>query len=241
VAFAARSVNVEPFQKAGALVATVVAVAFLLLVGTLNAAVLASMTRLWRGLRRGEVDQATIDRELVNRGLMNRMLGGRLRSLIRSSWHMFPVGLLFGLGLETASEVTLLSLQASTASQGAVPALAVLTLPLLFAAGMSAMDTADSLLMSRAYSWAYRHPARRLYYNLATTGMTVAVALFVASVYLADLVDEFTGVGGPIGAYAGIAGHFDLLGYVIVGAFVLAWGGAVAAWKLGRFDERYTS
>jgi high-affinity nickel-transport protein len=242
VAFAARSLDVEAFQQAGGLIATVVAVAFLLLVGILNATVLTSMAKLWRGLGRGEVDQATIDRELVNRGLMNRMLGGRVRSLISSSWHMFPVGLLFGLGLETASEVTLLSLQASTASQGALPALAVLTLPLLFAAGMSAMDTADSLLMSRAYSWAYRHPARRLYYNLATTGMTVAVALFVASVYVAGLVDEFTGVGGPVGAYASIAtNHFQVLGYAIVAAFVLAWGGAVAAWKLGRFDERYTA
>ncbi|MGC9669521.1 HoxN/HupN/NixA family nickel/cobalt transporter [Planosporangium sp. 12N6] len=241
VAFAARSVHVEPFQHAGGLVATVVAVGFLLLVGVLNATVLAGLAGLWRRLRHGEVDQAAIDRELVNRGLMNRMLGGRVRGLIRSSWHMFPVGLLFGLGLETASEVTLLSLQASTAAQGTVPALAILTLPLLFAAGMSAMDTADSLLMTRAYSWAYRHPARRLYYNLATTGMTVVVAGFVASVYLAGLVDEFTGVGGPIGAYAGIADHFELLGYLIVGAFVLAWGGAVVAWKLGRFDQRYTS
>jgi high-affinity nickel-transport protein len=241
VAFAARSLDVEPFQRTGALFATVVAVVFLLLVGVLNATVLTSMVKLWRGLSRGEVDQAAIDRELVNRGLMNRMLGGRIRGLIRSSWHMFPVGLLFGLGLETASEVTLLSLQAATASQGAVPALAVLTLPLLFAAGMSAMDTADSLLMTRAYSWAYRHPARRLYYNLATTGMTVVVALFVASVYLAGLITEVTPVAGPLAAYAAIADHFELLGYVIVGAFVLAWGGAVAAWKLGRFDRRYTS
>jgi high-affinity nickel-transport protein len=239
VAFAARRVNVESYQQTGALVATVVAVAFLLLVGLLNAAVLSGMAKLWRGLGRGEIGQADIDRQLVNRGLMNRMLGGKARGLIRSSWHMFPVGLLFGLGLETASEVTLLSLQASTASQGALPALAVLTLPLLFAAGMSAMDTADSLIMTRAYSWAYRHPARRLYYNLATTGMTVLVALFVASVYLTALIHDVAKVDGPIGAYAGIADHFELLGYVIVGAFVLAWGGAALAWKVGRFDQRY--
>nr|WP_240940173.1 HoxN/HupN/NixA family nickel/cobalt transporter [Planosporangium flavigriseum] len=241
VAFAARTLNVEPFEQTGAIIATVVAIGFLLLVGVLNATVLASMGKLWRGLSRGEVDQAAIDRELVNRGLMNRMLGGRIRGLIRSSWHMFPVGLLFGLGLETASEVTLLSLQASAASQGTLPALAILTLPLLFAAGMSAMDTADSLLMTRAYSWAYRHPARRLYYNLATTSMTVLVALFVASVYLAGLVHELAGVGGLIETYGKLADHFELLGYLIVGAFVLAWGGAAAVWKLGRFDERYTS
>ncbi|HKT01021.1 MAG TPA: HoxN/HupN/NixA family nickel/cobalt transporter [Rugosimonospora sp.] len=244
VAFAARSAaahHLDALRHAGALVSTVVAVAFLTLVGVLNAMVLAALVRLWRRLTRGEVDQAAIDRELANRGLMNRMLGGRLRGLIRSSWHMFAVGLLFGLGLETASEITLLSLQASTATQGALPALAVLTLPLLFAAGMSTMDTADSLLMTRAYSWAYRQPARRLYYNLATTGMTVLVALFVASVYLASLLVQGTGWGGPLGWYAGLADQFEVLGYVIVGAFLLAWCGAVATWTLGRFDERYSS
>ncbi|MEV1289229.1 HoxN/HupN/NixA family nickel/cobalt transporter [Micromonospora sp. NPDC049679] len=244
VAFAAQAAteaNLAAVQEIGGLVALVVAVCFLLLVGVLNAVVLTAMVRLWRRLRRGEVDQAAIDRELANRGLMNRLLGGRARGMIRNSWHMFAVGLLFGLGLETASEVTLLSLQASAASAGSMPALAVITLPLLFAAGMSAMDTADSLLMSRAYSWAYRHPARRLYYNLATTSMTVAVAFFVASVYLADLLGRAIDGGGPLAGYAGLAGHFELLGYFVVGAFVLAWGGAGIAWRLGRFDQRFTA
>lgn len=242
VAFAAHSAaadHLDTLRHAGALTSAVVAVAFLTLVGVLNAMVLTALVRLWRSLSRGEVDQATIDRELANRGLMNRMLGGRRRGLIRTSRHMFAVGLLFGLGLETASEVTLLSLQASTAAQGALPALAVLTLPLLFAAGMSTLDTADSLLMTRAYSWAYRQPARRLYYNLATTGMTVLVALFVASVYVADLLVQATGLTGPIAGYAGLAARFELLGYVIVGAFVLAWGGAVLLWRIGRLDQRY--
>jgi high-affinity nickel-transport protein len=214
-------------------------IGFLTLVGALNAIVLAALVRLWRRLSTGEVDQATVDRELANRGLMNRMLGSRLRGLIRQSWHMFAVGLLFGLGLETASEVTLLSLQASTAAQGALPALAVLTLPLLFAAGMSTMDTADSLLMTRAYSWAYRQPARRLYYNLATTGMTVLVAFFVASVYLTDLFVRATRLGGPLAWYAGLADRFEVLGYVIVAAFVLAWSGAVLVWRFGGFERRY--
>lgn len=242
VAFAAKATSeagMVAVQRAGGLVALVVAVGFLLLVGGLNAVVLVALVRLWRGLRHGAVDQVAIDREMVNRGLMNRLLGGRARGLVRTSWHMFAVGLLFGLGLETASEVTLLSLQASTASGGSVPVLAVLTLPVLFAAGMSALDTADSLLMTRAYSWAYRHPARRLYYNLATTGMTVAVAFFVASVYLADLIGRVGAVGGPVSAYARLAEHFELLGYLVVGAFVLAWGGAAALWRLARLDRRY--
>lgn len=113
-----------------------------------------------------------------------------------------------------------------------------ITLPLLFAAGMSAMDTADSLLMSRAYSWAYRQPARRLWYNLATTGMTVLVGGLVASVYLAGLLADHLGVTALAG-YASIADHFEQLGYAVVALFVLSWGGAVAVWRLCGYDRRY--
>jgi high-affinity nickel-transport protein len=152
---------------------------------------------------------------------------------------MFPVGVLFGLGLETASEVTLLSLSASTATAGGLPVLAVLSLPLLFAAGMSALDTLDSVLMSRAYTWAFRSPARRLYYNLATTGMTVFVAAFIGSVYLAALVVDATGWGGPVADYAGIADHFEVLGYAVAGTFLVSWSGAALYWKFGKLEERY--
>lgn len=236
---AASQSGIESFRAVGGLVATVVAMSFLLLVATLNALVLTGVVRLWRGFTRGRLDSAELERRMVNQGLLNRMLGGRTRSLVRSSWHMFPVGLLFGLGLETASEVALLTLAASTASAGAFPALAVLTLPLLFAAGMSGIDTLDSLFMARAYSWAFRNPARRLYYNIATTGMTVLVAAFVGSVYLAGLLADRFELSGPLGGYAALADHFQVLGFVIVGAFLAAWLGAAAVWRLGGFDRRY--
>ncbi|MEU8300749.1 HoxN/HupN/NixA family nickel/cobalt transporter [Micromonospora sp. NPDC048909] len=225
-------------REVGATVAIVTATAFLALVALLNAAVLAGLARLWRRLRHGELDERELDLHLLNRGLVQRVLGSRARSLVRSSWHMAPVGFLFGLGLETASEVTLLSLSASTAAAGGLPVLALLTLPLLFAAGMSAMDTADSLLMSRAYSWAYRHPARRLYYNLATTTMTVLVGGVVASVYAAGLLVDHLGVRFLAG-YAGVADHFEQLGYVVVVLFLASWAGAVALWKLRGYDRRY--
>ena len=236
---AADSAGVTAFREIGGVVAAVVAATFLLLVASLNAVVLRGVHRLWLRVRTGTVSQAEVDLQLLNRGLLNRVLGGRAQSLIRSSWHMFPVGVLFGLGLETASEVTLLALSASTASKGGLPALAVLSLPLLFAAGMSALDTLDSVLMSRAYSWAFRSPARRLYYNLATTGMTVVVAGFIGSVYLAALVIDATGWGGPIAAYASIAEHFEVLGYAVAGTFVLAWSGAALYWRFGKLDTRY--
>lgn len=231
--------GVETFRQVGSLLSQVVAMTFLLLVAVLNALVLLGMLRLWRRLARGELAAAQLDRLLVNQGLLNRILGRRARSLIRSSWHMYPLGILFGLGLETASEVTLLALSASTAAAGGLPMLAVLTLPVLFAAGMTACDTADSLLMSRAYSWAHRSPARRLYYNAATTGMTVVVAAFIGTVYLAGLVVDVTGAGGLLASYAALSDHFEVLGYLTVGAFVTAWCAAAVVWRLSGLHERY--
>ncbi|MEW9531004.1 HoxN/HupN/NixA family nickel/cobalt transporter [Microbispora sp. NPDC049125] len=231
--------GVESFRHIGGVVSQVVAMSFLLLVAVLNGLVLAGVIGLWRRMTRGALGRDELELLLLNRGLLNRILGRRARGMIRSSWHMYPVGLLFGLGLETASEVTLLALSASTASQGGLPTLAVLTLPLLFAAGMTACDTADSLLMSRAYSWAYRSPARRLYYNAATTGMTVVVAAFIATVYLAGLLVDATGAGGPLAAYAGLADRFEVLGYVIVALFVTAWAVAALVWRLSGLGRRY--
>jgi high-affinity nickel-transport protein len=236
---AADSAGVHAFREVGGVIAAVVAAGFLLLVAALNAVVLRGVLRLWRRVRTGTVTQNQVDLQLMNRGLLNRMLGGRAQTLIRSSWHMFPVGVLFGLGLETASEVTLLTLSAQTAAEGGLPVLALLSLPLLFAAGMSALDTLDSVLMSRAYSWAFRSPARRLYYNLTTTGMTVLVAAFIGSVYLAGLLSDATGWAGPIGAYAAIADHFELLGYAVAGTFVLSWCGAALYWRLRAIESRY--
>jgi high-affinity nickel-transport protein len=241
VALAAGTVGtgIDTFQRIGGVVSQLVALSFLLLVATLNALMLAGVITLWRRVTRGQVDEHELETQLLNQGLLNRMLGRRARTLIRSSWHMYPVGILFGLGLETPSEVTLLALSASAASHGGLPLLAVLMLPLLFAAGMSAFDTANSLLMTHAYSWAYRNPARRLYYNIAATGMTVFVAAFIASVYLMGLLASAVDLPAPLAVYARLADHFELLGYLVVGAFLTAWLAAAAIWRYGRFEERH--
>ena len=237
---AATATQLDALRNVGGAVSTVVAMTFLGLVAVLNALVLKGIVGSWRDLRRGRLDEDELERQLLNRGLVNRILGGRARTLIKHSWHMYPLGILFGLGLETASEVTLLTLAASTASggEGGAGLLAALTLPLLFAAGMSAFDTADGVLMSAAYSWSNRHPARRLFYNIATTAATVTVAGFIASVYLAGVVADGFGVTALEG-YAGLAEEFELLGYVIVGFFVLVWVGAALLWRLGGFEHRH--
>lgn len=225
-------------QAVGGVVALVVATGFLALVAGLNAVVLVGLLRLRRQWQAGSLDETELDIALLNRGLLYRLLGDRARGLIRSSWHMAPLGFLFGLGLETASEVTLLALSASTASAGSLPLVAVLSLPVLFAAGMTAMDTADSLLMSRAYSWAQGRPGRRLHYNVVATGTTVAIGVLVASVYAAGLLRDGLGWGW-LGPWASLGEHFELFGYAIVGMFVLAWTVAAVHWRLrGAAQDR---
>jgi high-affinity nickel-transport protein len=231
--------GVSAIRAYGGFAAAWAGMTFLLLVAVLNAFVLAGLLRAWRALTRGQLQPQQLELLLLNRGLMNRILGSRARSIIRSSWHMFPVGVLFGLGLETASEVALLSLSASSAASGGLPMLAALTLPLLFTAGMSAFDTCDSLLMTRAYAWAFASPARRLYYNAVTTAMTVLAAFFVATVYLAGLLHQLAGMGGPVTRYASLGDHFELLGYFIVGLFLAAWAAAGLSWRFGGFGRRY--
>jgi high-affinity nickel-transport protein len=226
----------DRFRELGGAIATIVAMVFLLIVAALNAAVLTTIVRLWRQLRSGVHDVQATERALLSRGAFSRLLGRRFQGVVRSSWHMYPIGLLMGLGLETASEVTLLALSASTAAGGQLPVTAVLSLPLLFAAGMSTFDTADSLVMSRLYSWSYRNPVRTLFFNMSTTAMTVLIAAFIASVYLADVLVAYAH-WTFLTPYAALAENFELFGYCIAGLFALTWLTAFAVWKLRRYDS----
>ncbi|SFK69717.1 HoxN/HupN/NixA family nickel/cobalt transporter [Geodermatophilus ruber] len=227
-AFAAGWVSVGdlgPVEEVGGLVAAAVAVLFLLAVAGINAVVLRGLVLARRRYRAGEADEEQIELLLLNRGLLNRVLGGRARALVRSSWHMYPLGILFGLGLETASEVALLALSATTVSDGGLSFLAVLSLPLLFAAGMSAFDTCDGLLMTRAYAWSQQKPARRLSYNILTTALTVAIGAFVSSVYLAGLLADEAGWTW-LTPYGALAGHFEYIGYAVAALFLAVWATA---------------
>lgn len=217
------------FTEAGGTLAAGVALFFLLLVAVLNSSVLRGLVTLWRETRSGHVDLSRVDQELASRGFIARLLGSKARSLISSSWHLYPVGLLMGLGLETASEVALLAVTANAAASGGVSLPAILSLPLLFAAGMSTFDTADSLIMTRLYSWSHRDPVRTLFFNIATTTMTVAIAVFVASVYASGLAETYFGWAW-VAPLAAVGEHFELIGYVVAGVFVLTWASAAAIW-----------
>ena len=222
-------------RRYGGVVGASVSGIFLWLIAVLNLLVLLEILHIWRRMRRGDYHQEHLEELLAQRGLTRRILGARLQNLIAHGWQMFPVGMLFGLGFDTASEIGLLALAAGVASQ-AVPMLAAVSLALLFAAGMSLMDTADGVFMVTAYGWAFSSPLRKIYYNITTTTLSVAVALLVGTIELLQVLrTELQLRGRFFDALAAL--NFDSLGYLIVAMFVLGWACSVAIWRMRRMDE----
>jgi nickel/cobalt transporter (NiCoT) family protein len=239
IAFAASAVKrqLPQLQNIGGVLGASVSGTFLMVIGILNLLVLLDILKVWQSAKSGKHSHAHLEQLLAQRGLLNRLFGGRLQRMMNHSWQMYPLGLLFGLGFDTASEVGLLAMTAG-ASAGNLPMPAVLSLPILFAAGMCVMDTTDGVLMSKAYNWAFLNPLRKIFYNITTTGLSVAVALVIGSI---ELLQVFIGIGRLRGGFFDfVAGlDFGVLGYVIVGLFLLAWGSSVAIWKFGRLEQRY--
>ena len=239
IAFAATTVTTRLpiLRSVGGVIGAGVSGVFLWVIGILNLLVLLDILKIWQTAKSGTHSHAHLESLLQKRGLLNRLFGGRLQRLMNHSWQMYPLGLLFGLGFDTASEVGLLAMTAG-ASAGNLPLAAILCLPLLFAAGMTLMDTTDGILMSKAYNWAFLNPLRKIFYNLTTTGLTVAVALVIGTIELWQVLINVLGLHGPwADAVAGL--DFGVVGYLIVGLFLLAWGLSVAVWKFRRIERRY--
>ncbi|GAA2565662.1 HoxN/HupN/NixA family nickel/cobalt transporter [Pseudonocardia hydrocarbonoxydans] len=219
------------------LIGAVVAGTFLILIGLTNLVAVVGITRVFRRMRHGDLDEAELERHLHNRGFLARLLG-RVMRRVSKPWHLYPVGLLMGLGFDTATQVALLVLAAGTAAV-TLPWYAILVLPVLFAAGMSLFDTADGVFMARAYSWAFLKPIRKVFYNLTVTILSVVVALVIGVVVLIGLLAERTGVGtGPL-AWVGSL-DLEYVGFAIVGLFVVTWLIALAVWRWARVEERWS-
>ncbi len=223
----------------GALVGTLVSGGFLVVIGILNLIILLDIIRVYRRMQAGHYDKQSLEHELVSGGLMTRIFG-RLFSVITKSWQLYPIGFLFGLGFDTASEVALLAISAGAAARG-LPLQAVLALPVIFAAGMSLMDTADGAFMSKAYSWAFSNPIRKVFYNLTVTSLSVFVALFVGVVELLQILIQVTNARGAV--FDAIAG-FDFIGkagFIIIGLFIVTWAAAFGIFKVRRVEERWNA
>ena len=225
----------SPMLQTLGLIGSVVAGTFLILIGLTNLVAVVGIAKVARRMRAGDLDEAQLEHHLHNRGLLARLLG-RVTSRVAKPWHLYPVGLLMGLGFDTATQVALLVLAAGTAAF-TLPWYAIMVLPVLFAAGMSLFDALDGIFMSRAYGWAFLQPIRKVYYNLTVTVLSVLVALVIGVVVLAGLLAERLDLHtGPLAAIGNA--DLDAVGFLIVAMFLLAWLIAVAIWRLGHLDER---
>ncbi len=239
--FGAVSDSGSGLERFGGLFGTVVSAAFLLLIGLLNLVVLAGIVRVFASMRRGEYDEAELERQLANRGFFYRFFGRWMKG-INKEWQLYPVGVVFGLGFDTATEVALLATTALLASQH-IPWYAILCLPILFTAGMTFMDMTDGLFMNLAYGWAFFNPVRKVYYNLAITGLSVAICFFIGGVETLGLFPyEIRGLSRTHGFW-GFMYNFNIntAGFVIVGMFIVTWLGALLIWRFGRIEEKWTA
>jgi nickel/cobalt transporter (NiCoT) family protein len=217
---------------------TAVSGVFLVAIGLINLAALVGILKVFRKMRTGHYVEAELEEQLDKRGFMNRILG-RVTKAVTKPWHMYPVGLLFGLGFDTVTEVGLLVVAGGAAASG-LPWWAILTLPVLFAAGMSLLDTIDGSFMNFAYGWAFAKPVRKIYYNITVTALSVAVALVIGVIELASILTEKLDVTtGPFASLATV--DLEYIGYWIVGLFVVTWVVALLIWRLGRIEERWSA
>jgi high-affinity nickel-transport protein len=239
VALAASTIEARfpEFRQVGGLIGTAVSVLFLFAVAAANCVVLAAVWRAFRAARRGIApDDEDLEHFLSRRGLLGRLFRPLFR-LIGKSWHMYPLGLLFGLGFDTATEIALLGIAAAEAAKG-LPVASVLIFPALFTAGMSLIDTTDSVLMVGAYGWAFVKPLRKLYYNLTVTLVSVLVAVVVGGIEALGLIAGRLSLDGPFWELiARLNDHFAGIGYLVIAVFVLSWLVSALVWRLRRFGE----
>jgi high-affinity nickel-transport protein len=229
--------HLDHYRAIGGVIGTLVSSVFLLAIAVVNLIILRSVYATFRRVRRGEpyVDE-DLDLLLANRGFLARIFKP-IFAMVRRSWHMYPLGFLFGLGFDTATEIGVLGISAAEASRG-LPLWAIAVFPVLFAAGMSLVDTMDNILMLGAYGWAYIKPIRKLYYNLTITSVSVVVALVVGGIEALGLLGDQLHLQGMFWGFIGrLNSNFGVLGFCIVGIFALAWVVSIAIYKLRRLED----
>ena len=230
--------NSSALQSATGIIGTAVSGVFLVVIGIVNLVVLRQVVRVFRRMRHGDFDEAELEAQLNKRGFLNRLLGGVTKAVSKPA-HMYPVGLLFGLGFDTATEISLLVL-AGGAAAFALPWYAILTLPVLFAAGMCLLDSMDGAFMNVAYGWAHAQPVRKVFYNITITALSVAVALIIGGIELVGLLADKLGIdSGPIGWVASI--DLGNIGFAIVALFAVTWIVAIVVWKSLRIEQRWSA
>jgi nickel/cobalt transporter (NiCoT) family protein len=223
------------FASVGAVLGTLISGVFLFVIGIVNVIIVLDVYRMFRGVRDRELDQKSLDEQMNKRGFLNRIFG-RFFRVVREPWQIYPIGVLFGLGFDTATEVLIIGLAVVVAGSGAVPLWSVLILPLLFTCGMVLSDTTDGFAMRYAYGWAFNHPIRKLFYNLTLTVISVMVAFAIGGVELLQVLSTEMGWSGPVWAWVDNL-NFESLGIGIVILFLASWGVAMAIYYAKGYEK----
>jgi high-affinity nickel-transport protein len=246
VAFAARQAAKfqKDFAETGGIIGASVSTFFLYLVGILNLVILIGIIKVWKQAKSGKFSHEHLTQLLNERSLMRRIFRGAFKKGFDHSWQLYPVGVLFGLGFDTATEVALLALSATAAVGtvgGFLPPLAIIALPLIFAAGMTLMDSLDGIFMTKAYAWAFTSPLRKIYYNITTTGLSIFVAFVIGTIQFVGVLSDKTSIDNyqPFTFIAGL--DLNRVGFFIVASFVGAWLISVLIWRFGNYEARYSS
>jgi high-affinity nickel-transport protein len=235
--FATRAItsNIAALQSTGAVIGTLVSGSFLWIIGFINAVIVIGIYKIFQTLKQGKLNQQELDNLLENRGFMNRFFRS-LYKVINKPWQIFPVGVLFGLGFDTASEVALIAISVGIGVSTSIPLYYILVLPLLFTCGMVTVDTADGVAMRLAYGWAFLNPIRKIYYNLTVTVISVLVAWAIGTVELLQVLATELNLNGGFWSWL-TALNFEMIGFGIIGIFVFSWLLSLGYWRYKKYDK----
>jgi nickel/cobalt transporter (NiCoT) family protein len=235
--FATRAVttSIPALQSAGAVVGTLVSGSFLWIIGFINAVIVIGIYKIFQTLKQGKLNQEELDRLLENRGFMNRFFRP-LFKVINKPWHIYPVGVLFGLGFDTASEVALIAISVGIGVSTSIPLYYILILPLLFTCGMVTIDTTDGVAMRVAYGWAFLNPVRKIYYNLTVTVISVLVAWAIGTIELLQVLSTELNLSGIFWSWLNTI-NFEMIGFGIIGIFIMSWLVSFGYWRVKKYDK----
>jgi len=237
--FATKAVKnqIPALQTSGAIIGTTVSGIFLFLIGLINVVIVLGIYRIFSTLKQGKMNESELNDLLENRGFLNRYFKG-LFKIVREPWQIYPIGVLFGLGFDTASEIALIAISVGVGVTATVPIWMTLVLPFMFTCGMVLVDTTDGITMLTAYGWAFLKPIRKIYYNLTVTIISVAVAFAIGGVELLQVLSNELKLSGPF--WSGLKTlDFETMGFGIIAIFVISWAASIAYWKYRRYDELY--
>jgi high-affinity nickel-transport protein len=230
--------SVSALQSSGAIIGTTVSGIFLFLIGLINIVIVLGIYRVFTTLKQGQMNESELDSLLENRGFLNRYFKG-LFKIVREPWQIYPIGVLFGLGFDTASEIALIAITVGVGVSSAIPLWMILVLPFMFTCGMVLVDMTDGITMLTAYGWAFLRPIRKIYYNLTVTVISVAVAFAIGGIELLKVLSDELNLSGPFWNWLGTL-DFQTMGIGIIGIFVVSWLASMAYWKYKRYDELYS-